>query len=288
LSFWQNIYANFDPVAFYMGPLAVHWYGIMYVSALLGAIFIAKWFVKKDHIPIANSVVDSYFLWAELAVIVGARVGFVLIYDPNTTYYLTHPWEIFNPFQNGEFVGIRGMSYHGSVFGFLIVTFIYCKKYNYSVWMLLDLVALSVPLAYVLGRIGNFLNQELIGRATEMPWGIYVDRVLRHPSQLYEAFFEGLLVFIAVFIYRKYKKYDGELIVVYGITYSIGRFIAEFWRQPDAQVGFIYGGWLTAGQLLSLVVVLIGIILYIYIMKSNKKNITKHKNNNLRKLKKNI
>jgi phosphatidylglycerol:prolipoprotein diacylglycerol transferase len=288
LSFWQNIYAQFDPVAFYLGPLAVHWYGIMYVSALLGAIFIAKWFVKKDHIPIANSVVDSYFLWAELAIIVGARVGFVLIYDPNTYYYLTHPWEIFNPFQNGEFVGIRGMSYHGSVFGFLIVTFIYCKKYRYSVWLLLDLVALSVPLAYVMGRVGNFLNQELVGRVTDVPWGIYVDGVLRHPSQLYEAFLEGLMVFVIVFIYRKYKKYDGELIVVYGVTYSIGRFIAEFWRQPDAQVGFIYGGWLTAGQLLSLVIVLIGIILYMYIMKSNKKNINKHKNNNLRKLKKNI
>ncbi|MDR1614728.1 MAG: prolipoprotein diacylglyceryl transferase [Campylobacteraceae bacterium] len=288
MSFWQNIYAQFDPVAFYLGPLAVHWYGIMYVSALLGAIFIAKWFVKKDHIPIANSVVDSYFLWAELAIIVGARVGFVLIYDPNTYYYLTHPWEIFNPFQNGEFVGIRGMSYHGSVFGFLIVTFIYCKKYRYSVWLLLDLVALSVPLAYVMGRVGNFLNQELVGRVTDVPWGIYVDGVLRHPSQLYEAFLEGLMVFVIVFIYRKYKKYDGELIVVYGVTYSIGRFIAEFWRQPDAQVGFIYGGWLTAGQLLSLVIVLIGIILYMYIMKSNKKNINKHKNNNLRKLKKNI
>ncbi|MDR0666088.1 MAG: prolipoprotein diacylglyceryl transferase [Campylobacteraceae bacterium] len=288
MSFWQNIYAHFDPVAFNIGPFAVHWYGIMYVSALLGAIFIAKWFVKKDRIPMSLSIVDSYFLWAELAVIAGARVGFILIYDPNTYYYLTHPWEIFNPFQNGEFVGIRGMSYHGSVFGFLIVTFIYCKKYQYSAWKLLDLVALSVPLAYVLGRVGNFLNQELVGRATDMPWGIYVDGVLRHPSQLYEAFFEGLLVFVIVFIYRKYKKYDGELIVIYGIAYSIGRFIAEFWRQPDSQVGFVYGGWMSAGQLLSLLIVLIGIGLYIYIMKSNKKNIKKHKNNNLKKLKKNI
>jgi phosphatidylglycerol:prolipoprotein diacylglycerol transferase len=288
LNFWQNIYTHFDPVAFYLGPFAVHWYGIMYVSALLGAIFIAKWFVKRDRIPMSLSVVDSYFLWAELAVIVGARVGFVLIYDPNTSYYLTHPWEIFNPFQNGEFVGIRGMSYHGSVFGFLIITFIYCKKYRYSAWQFLDLVALSVPLAYVLGRIGNFLNQELVGRVTDVPWGIYVDGVLRHPSQLYEAFFEGLMVFIVVFIYRRYKKYDGELIVVYGITYSIGRFIAEFWRQPDTQVGFIYGGWLTTGQLLSFIIVLVGIVLYVYIVKSNKKNDTKHKNNNLRKLKKNI
>jgi phosphatidylglycerol:prolipoprotein diacylglycerol transferase len=247
----------------------------MYVSALIGAIFIAKWFVKKDHIPIALSVVDSYFLWAELAVIVGARVGFILIYDPNTNYYLTHPWQIFNPFQNGEFVGIRGMSYHGAVFGFLIVTFIYCKKYRYSVWQFLDLVALSVPLAYVLGRIGNFLNQELVGRATDVPWGIYVDGVLRHPSQLYEAFLEGLLVFIVVFIYRRYKKYDGELIAVYGIAYSAGRFVAEFLRQPDSQVGFVYGGWMTTGQLLSLVIITMGISFYIYVVKSNQKKLAK-------------
>jgi phosphatidylglycerol:prolipoprotein diacylglycerol transferase len=260
----------------------------MYVSALLGAIFIAKWFVKKDRIPMSLSVVDSYFLWAELAVIFGARIGFVLIYDPNTSYYLSHPWEIFNPFQNGEFVGIRGMSYHGSVFGFLIVTVIYCKIYRYSAWQLLDLVALSVPLAYTLGRIGNFLNQELVGRVTDVPWGIYVDGVLRHPSQLYEAFFEGLMVFIVIFIYRKYKKYDGELIAIYGITYSIGRFIAEFWRQPDAQVGFIYGGWLTTGQLLSLVIALSGAALYIYVVKNGKKNIAKYKNNNLKRLKKKI
>ncbi|MDR0762506.1 MAG: prolipoprotein diacylglyceryl transferase [Campylobacteraceae bacterium] len=273
MSFWQNIYTHFDPVAFNIGPFAVHWYGIMYVSALLGAIVIAKWFVKKDRIPMTLSVVDSYFLWAELAVIVGARVGFILIYDPNTNYYLTHPWQIFNPFQNGEFVGIRGMSYHGAVFGFLIVTFAYCKKYRYSVWQFLDLAALSIPLAYVLGRIGNFLNQELVGRATDVPWGIYVDGVLRHPSQLYEAFFEGFLVFIIIFFYRKYKKYDGELIAVYGITYSIGRFTAEFFREPDSQMGFVYGGWMSAGQVLSLVIITMGVSLYIYIIKSNQKRL---------------
>ena len=271
MNFWQDIYMHFDPVAFRLGIFSVHWYGMCYVTALISAIFIAKWFVKRDKLPIELGMVDSYFLWAELAIIIGARVGWVLIYAPNTEYYLTQPWQIFNPFANGEFVGIRGMSYHGAVFGFLAVTFIYAKKYRYSVWKLLDLVALSVPLAYIFGRIGNFLNQELIGRATDVPWGIYVEGVLRHPSQLYEAFLEGFLVFIAVFVYRKYKKYDGELIVVYGVAYSIGRFIAEFFRQPDAEVGFVYGGWMTAGQVLSLVIVGMGILLYAYIVKSNKK-----------------
>ncbi|MDR0408079.1 MAG: prolipoprotein diacylglyceryl transferase [Campylobacteraceae bacterium] len=271
MSFWQNIYTQFDPVAFRLGIFSVHWYGICYVAALLGAILIAKWFVKKDKLPIPLHVVDSYFLWAELAIVLGARVGWVLIYAPNTGYYLAHPWQIFNPFSGGEFIGIRGMSYHGAVFGFLAVTFIYAKRYKYPIWKLLDLVALSVPLAYVLGRIGNFVNQELVGRATDVAWGIYVNGILRHPSQLYEAFLEGFVVFAVVFIYRKYKKYDGELIAVYGIAYSTGRFIAEFFREPDSQIGFVYGGWMTAGQVLSLVIVTIGISLYIYIVKKNTK-----------------
>ncbi|MDR1460232.1 MAG: prolipoprotein diacylglyceryl transferase [Campylobacteraceae bacterium] len=271
MSFWQNIYTHFDPVAFRLGIFSVHWYGMFYVAALLGAIFIAKWFVKRDKLPISLYVVDSYFLWAELAIVLGARIGWVLIYAPNTEYYLAHPWQIFNPFSNGEFVGIRGMSYHGAVFGFLAVTFIYAKKYKYPVWKLLDLAALSIPLAYVLGRIGNFLNQELVGRVTDVSWGIYVDGVLRHPSQLYEAFLEGFVVFAAVFIYRKYKKYDGELVAIYGITYSIGRFIAEFFREPDSQIGFVYGGWMTAGQVLSLVIATMGIFLYMYIVKKNTK-----------------
>jgi phosphatidylglycerol:prolipoprotein diacylglycerol transferase len=231
----------------------------------------AKWFVKRDKLPIPLHVVDSYFLTGELAIILSARIGWMLIYAPNAEYYFTHPWQIFNPFGNGEFVGIRGMSYHGAVFGFLLITFIYAKKYKYSVWKLMDLVAISVPLPYVLGRMGNFLNQELFGRATDLPWGIYVDGVLRHPSQLYEAFLEGVMVFVVVFIYRKYKKYDGELIAVYGIAYSIGRFIAEFFREPDSQIGFVYGGWMTTGQVLSLVIAFMGILLYTYIVKKNAK-----------------
>ncbi|MDR0580217.1 MAG: prolipoprotein diacylglyceryl transferase [Campylobacteraceae bacterium] len=271
MSFWQNVYAQFDPVAFRLGIFSVHWYGIFYVSALLGAILIAKWFVKKDKLPIPLNIVDNYCLFTELAVILGARIGWVLIYAPNTGYYLAHPWQIFNPFANGEFVGIRGMSYHGAVFGFLIATFIYSKKYKYSAWKFLDLAAISVPLAYVLGRVGNFLNQELVGRVTDVTWGIYVDGVLRHPSQLYEAFLEGFVVFIVVFIYRKYKKRDGELIAVYGMAYSIGRFIAEFFREPDSQMGFVYGGWMTTGQVLSLLIAILSILLYFYIVKKSVK-----------------
>lgn len=278
LNWWQNVYSSFDPVAIKIGIFSIHWYGIMYVTALLSAFFIAKWFVRKDKLPIKEEVVDSYFLWAELAVIFGARVGYVLIYDPNRYYYLTKPWQMFNPYINGEFIGISGMSYHGALIGFLLVTWFYTKKFKHPTWLLMDLIALSVPLAYVFGRVGNFLNQELIGRITDVPWGIFVDGVLRHPSQLYEAFLEGLVVFIIIYIYRKYKKFDGELICVYGFSYSICRFIAEFFREADTQMGYFAGG-LTAGQILCIIIMFVSIGLYFYLKKKNKyKRTIKSKN----------
>ena len=132
-------------------------------------------------------------------------------------------------------------------------------------------MALSIPLAYVFGRIGNFLNQELVGRATDVPWGIYVFGVLRHPSQLYEAFLEGVVVFAILYFYRKHKRFDGELITLYGMLYGSARFVAEFFRQPDPQLGFICCGWLTMGQLLSFVMILISLIMYIYLYKKSQK-----------------
>jgi phosphatidylglycerol:prolipoprotein diacylglycerol transferase len=269
LSWWQNIYSSFDPVAINISIFSIHWYGIMYVTALLSAFFIAKWFVKKDNLPIKQDVVDSYFLWAELAIIFGARVGYILIYDPNTAYYLTRPWQMFNPYFNGEFVGISGMSYHGALIGFLFITWVYTKKFKQPTWLLMDLIALSVPLAYVFGRIGNFLNKELIGRVTDVPWGIYIDGILRHPSQLYEAFLEGVVVFIIIYVYRKHKKFDGELICLYGFSYSICRFIAEFFREADAQMGYFVGG-LTAGQILCIIILFVSIGLYFYLKSYNK------------------
>jgi phosphatidylglycerol:prolipoprotein diacylglycerol transferase len=136
---------------------------------------------------------------------------------------------------------------------------------------LLDLVALSVPVGYIFGRVGNFLNQELVGRATDVSWGIYVDGVLRHPSQLYEALLEGLVVFLLLYMYKFYKKFDGELIALYGLLYSLARFVAEFWREPDEQLGFVYANWLSMGQLLSSLVIFASIFLYIFLYKNSKK-----------------
>ena len=272
MDYWNNIYQNFDPIAFDLGFISVHWYGIMYVLALLTALGTAKYFMKKDKLPIAEKVLDNYFIWIEIGIILGARIGYIVFYDPNTMYYLLNPWQMFNPFANGEFVGIRGMSYHGAIVGFILATVFF--KYRYkkeNIWELLDLVAISVPVGYIFGRIGNFLNKELIGRYTDVDWGIYVDGVLRHPSQLYEAFLEGVVVFFILYIYRKRKKFSGELIALYAALYSLARFVAEFWREPDVQIGFVYGDWMSMGQFLSLIMILMSLVLYVYLLKNSKK-----------------
>lgn len=271
MSYWNNIYSHFDPIAFNLFGFAVHWYGIMYVLALVSALYIGKWLVKKDKLPISEKELDAYFIWIEVGVILGARIGYMIFYSPDTTYYLTHPWQMFNPFMEGKFVGIRGMSYHGAIIGFLLGTAGFCLKHKTSPWLYLDLVAVSVPFGYIFGRIGNFLNKELIGRYTDVPWAINVLGDLRHPSQLYEAFLEGFLIFIVLFLYRKHKRFDGELIALYGMLYPLARFVAEFFRQPDFQLGFLYGGWLTMGQLLSFLMFLVGLGLYIYLSKGTKK-----------------
>jgi len=265
MEYWQNIYSNFDPIAFNLGPIAVHWYGIMYALALISAIIIAKWFIKRDKLPIEEKLFDSYILWAEIGVILGARLGYVLFYDSHTMYYLTHPWQIFNPFINGVYAGISGMSYHGALIGFVIASYIFCKRNKVSFWFLADISVLGISAAYVFGRIGNFFNQELIGRATDVPWGIYVGNTLRHPSQLYEAFLEGIVVFAILVYFRKRKTFDGQLALMYGFLYSIMRIIAEIYRQPDIQLGFIYSNWLTMGMLISGVIAVVCLVLYIMI-----------------------
>lgn len=269
MEFWNTIYTQFDPIAFNLFGLNVHWYGMMYVLALLSALFIAKWIVKYDKIAIEQKNLDDYFIYIEIGIILGARLGYILFYADNTSYYLLQPWQMFNPFNaEGEFVGIRGMSYHGAVIGWFLGSLYYHKRHsNVSFGKIMDIVAIAVPIGFVFGRIGNFLNQELVGRVTEVPWGIYVDGVLRHPSQLYEAFLEGLVVFLVIFFYRNYQRFSGELILVYGFMYGLTRFTAEFWRQPDVQIGFIAWDWLTMGQLLSFAMMVTAVVCWFYFNK---------------------
>lgn len=268
---WNHIYETFDPIAFHIFSLPVHWYGMMYVLALVSALFIGKYFITKDKLDFTKNQLDIYFIYVEIGVILGARLGYILFYDEQTWFYLSHPWQIFNPFQNGEFIGIRGMSYHGALIGFLLCTYLFSKKHKVPFGKIMDLVSISIPLAYVFGRIGNFLNQELIGRVTDVSWGIYVDGILRHPSQLYEAILEGTGVFIVVYVYRRFQTFSGELTFVYGISYGIFRFIAEIYRAPDTQIGYICCDAITFGQVLSLGMSLVGVLGWIYFYYKSKK-----------------
>ncbi|MEO1941643.1 MAG: prolipoprotein diacylglyceryl transferase [Campylobacterales bacterium] len=263
MELWQNIYSHFNPVAFQLFGIPVHWYGIMYLFALGVGFWVALHFAPQ--LGLKREIVEEYFIWVEIGIILGARIGYFLFYVPNNSYYFLHPWEIFNPFDNGRFVGIRGMSYHGALIGGVLATLLY-KKFRPEVdlWRLGDLAGLAIPIGYIFGRIGNFLNQELYGRPTSLPWGIYVDGTLRHPSQLYEAFLEGALLFGALYYYfKRFYRHPGELIGLYLLGYSGARFIAEFWRAPDPQLGFLWFG-LTMGQWLSIGTGIGGFLLWYY------------------------
>ena len=274
MEYWNHIYEHFNPVALDLGFISVHWYGIMYISALLTALWFAKWIAKKDNMLISEELLDNYFIWIEIGIILGARIWYILFYDPNTSYYLSHPWQIFNPFQNGEFVGIRGMSYHGAVVGAAVASYFFARKHHGVIYKILDVVALSVPVGFVFGRIGNFLNQELVGRVTDVPWGIYVqdpishELILRHPSQLYEGFLEGVVIAILIYLYRNHRKFDGALVGIYGVMYGIARFIVEFWREADVQLGY-YSGWITMGQIQSLVMIALSVGIYFFFKKKS-------------------
>ena len=285
MNFWNEIYSHFSPIAFHFFGFDVHWYGLAYVAALLIAFFLAKYFAAK--LPrfkyLESNLVDNYFICAEFGVLIGARLGYLFIYTDSGLYYLLHPWQAFNPYVNGEFVGIAGMSYHGAVLGFLIVSLAFCYFKKVNILVLFDLIALSVPLAYFFGRIGNFLNKELYGRVIEYDslkfFGIYVENALRYPSQLIEAFLEGIVVFVIVFIASKKLYTNGMLMVVYAFSYGIARFVAEYFREADVQMGY-YFLHLSMGQILSLVMILTGFLLFLIIKKMNKTHHaihTKHK-----------
>lgn len=264
-SVWNRIYEFIDPIAFEIGGVSVHWYGIMYVGAMLLALFIAKLFVKyrQERFPVSQENLDSFFIWVEIGVILGGRIGYVLIYSSDRFYYLLHPWEMFNPYINGVFVGISGISYHGAVSGFVIAAILFCLIKKQPFWVFMDLSAISIPLGYVFGRLGNFFNHELFGRVVDssplaQSIGILINGELRYPSQLFEAFSEGIVLFFVLFFLMRFLKTPGSLLVAYGAGYAIFRFICEYFREADAHMGY-YSFGLSMGQILSIIMLAISI-----------------------------
>lgn len=257
----HNLPSKINPVFLDFGFFSVYWYSMMYLIGFLAVTGLLYYRIKKKEAGYKWGDVFDFILYSFLGGILGGRVGYVIFY--NLAYFLNNPIDIFLPLnKGGHFSGIYGMSFHGGILGIFLVAFVFCKKRKINLWQIFDFVLPAVPAGYFFGRIGNFINGELYGRETIMNWGMdFGDGVLRHPSQLYEAFGEGIILFLILWSLRnKFAKKVGMISGLYVFGYGVIRFIIEFWRQPDNQIGFVFWS-LTMGQILSLIMVLVGIIL---------------------------
>lgn len=265
MSWWNHIPQHINPNILEIGSFKIRYYGLMYAVAFAVTYLLVFYRLKKEPFEFSKSLIQRYFLWAMLALMVGGRLGFVLFYDP--AYFIEYPLKIIWPFDNSggfHYVGILGMSYHGGLLAVVLVSLIFCRKYKISFWRLADFLSPVIPLGYTFGRIGNFLNGELYGRVTTVPWGMYFPSEttgqLRHPSQLYEAFFEGLFLFVILWSLKKKRVFDGFHFCLYIIGYGIIRLFIEYVREPDPGLGSIFNLF-TMGQLLCIAMILVGIVI---------------------------
>ncbi len=256
-------YPNIDPDIIRIGPVAVRWYGLMYALGFAASYFLVKYQIKNqslkrktkqqaEAIP-SQLFLDSLYTCLILGLVLGARLGYVLFYDLPT--YVRNPLEIFAVWHGG-------MSFHGGMIGCLVAGYLCCLKYRMDFWRTADLVIVTAPIGLGLGRIGNFINGELFGRVTDVPWGMVFPEggpLPRHPSQLYEFMLEGVLLFLILWILKNRKPTPGVLSGLFLVFYGIFRFCVEFFREPDPQLGFIAGPF-TMGQILSVLTTLAGVL----------------------------
>ncbi|WP_022710140.1 prolipoprotein diacylglyceryl transferase [Pseudochrobactrum sp. AO18b] len=255
-------FPNIDPVLFSIGPLSVHWYGIGYVIGIL----FAWWYGKKlvntarlwpnNNAPMDPLALDDFVLWAALGVVIGGRLGYVLFY--NFGFYISNPLEI-------PAVWDGGMSFHGGILGTTVAMILFARKRGIPVWSMFDTIAAGVPIGLGVVRIANFINSELWGRVSDVSWAVYFPNggpLPRHPSQLYEAALEGFVLFfvLALLIWKSNKlKAPGFIAGAFVAGYGLSRILVEFFREPDAQLGYLVGGWMTMGMVLSVPMVLLGV-----------------------------
>ncbi len=249
------IYPEINPVLFQLGPLKIHWYGVMYLIGFLLAWWLGSRRAQGPKTLITTEQLSDLLFYCVLGVILGARLGYVLFYDLPT--YFANPLLILKVWQGG-------MSFHGGFIGVLVAVWIYTRKTKQRFFEITDFIAPLIPLGLGAGRIGNFINGELWGRPTDLPWGMvfqHVDQIPRHPSQLYQAAFEGLVLFLILWLFSKRPRPTMAVSGLFLIGYGTFRFLVEFARTPDPQLGFIAFGWVTMGQLLTLPMLIVGGIL---------------------------
>src|SRR5574343_256098 len=252
------IHPQFDPVALHLGPLAVHWYGLMYLLCFGLFLWLGNLRVKSQPWSGWSAKdLDDFLTWAVLGVVAGGRLGEVLFYQPG--YYLQHPVEILMVWKGG-------MSFHGGFIGVLVAMALFARKQGSSFWRVADFVAPLVPTGLAAGRVGNFINGELWGRVApaDLPWAMVfprVDMLPRHPSQLYQALLEGLALFVILWLFSARRRPVGQVSAVFLMGYGSFRFIAEYFRTPDAGI-FGQSDVISMGQWLSLPMIVAGIALY--------------------------
>lgn len=258
------IYPYISPVIFSIGPLKIHWYALMYLLGFFSAWLLAHYRVKKHGLNWSSDQITDLIFYAAIGVVLGGRLGYMLFYDTST--WIHHPLQILKIWQGG-------MSFHGGFMGVFIALYCFSRKYKLPLFELTDFMAPLVPIGLAAGRIGNFINGELWGRPTHSPhWGMiypHVDWQPRHPSQIYECLLEGVVLFLIVWMYTSKPRPTRAATGLFLVCYGAFRFILEFFREPDAPLGFIWGGWLTMGQLLSIPMVLFGIYCWIYAYRSS-------------------
>ncbi len=258
------IYPQFDPIIFQVGPLAIRWYGLMYLGGFLFGSFWIKRLAKGRNLELSKDRLSDLVFYAVLGVILGGRLGYVVFY--NGAFFLEHPMKIFAVWEGG-------MSFHGGLLGVGVSMSLFCHRFKYPVLALGDLVVAAVPIGLGLGRIGNFINAELWGRTTDVPWGMvfpHAGNLPRHPSQLYEMLLEGVLLFLLIWLLHRLKTRTGVPFFSFFVFYGIFRFLVEFVREPDTQLGYLWGG-ATMGQLLSLPMIIFGLAGLFWLRKSYQK-----------------
>lgn len=252
-------YPEIDPVIVQVGPLALRWYGLMYLIGFVASYILVRVQLAEERVsdPAARiAALDALVFWLVIGVIAGGRFGYVLFYGG--TYYLDHPLEIFATWQGG-------MSFHGGAAGAVLAGYAFCLKRREDFWAWSDRFVVTVPVGLGFGRIGNFINGELYGRPSDVPWAMIFPGgglVPRHPSQIYEAFLEGLILFIVLWHLRKRPWPGGRKLALFLILYGMVRIFAEFFREPDAHIGFVAFGFLTMGQMLSIALIAVGLGLW--------------------------
>ena len=257
------VYPEIDPVALSLGSFKIHWYGVMYMLAFTFLYFAGAWRCRhNNNQPFHPDLMGDYLFYLILGVIIGGRLGHVIFYNP--AFYLEHPLDIILIYKGG-------MSFHGGFLGVIIALGLFARRVGASKAGVFDIIATDVPIGLMLGRIGNFINGELWGRVTDVPWAMvfpHVDQLARHPSMLYEALLEGPILWGAILLYRRFASYrPGGSALVFIIGYALVRFLVEYVREPEAHLGLhnVLGIPLTIGQILSLGMVAVGLALFYWL-----------------------